>query len=68
MSTTKYLIQYELEQGQWITIGTSGSFDAACEKAKREGRLMKWAHMTSVIKDGDPECLRRVAEINFALA
>jgi hypothetical protein len=29
---------------------------------------MKWAHMTSIIKDGDPEILRRRAEDNFELS
>lgn len=62
----KYLIQYELE-GQWITIRTARRFQTACAVARSEGRAMKWAHMTSVIREGDPEILRRLAEDNFEL-
>jgi hypothetical protein len=66
MNQTKYLIQYELD-GKWITCATRSTFAAACAKARSEGRSMKWAHMTSIIRDGDPELLRRTAEDNFEL-
>lgn len=62
----KYLIQYELE-GQWITCATRSTFQSACAKARSEGRAMKWVYMTSVIREGDPEILRRMAEDNFDL-
>lgn len=62
----KYLIQYEID-GQWHTIAKRSRFASACSKARSEGRAMKWAHMTSVIKEGDPEVLRRTAENNFEL-
>jgi len=53
--------------GQWFTCATRAKFQAACLKARSEGRAMKWARMTSIIKDGDPEILRRRAEDNFSL-
>jgi hypothetical protein len=56
--TTRYLIQYELD-GQWITIATRKTFDAAKAKAKAERKAMNGAHETSVIREGDPEILRR---------
>lgn len=62
----KYLIQYELD-GKWITCATRSTFASACSKARSEGRAMKWAHMTSIIREGDPELLRRTAEDNFEL-
>jgi hypothetical protein len=62
----RYLIQYELD-GQWFTCARRKNFKDACAKARSEGRAMKWAHMTSIIKDGDPEILRRTAEDNFGL-
>ena len=63
---TKYLVQYELD-GQWFTCATRQKFNAARSKARSEGRAMKWQHMTSIIKEGDPEILRRRAEDNFSL-
>jgi hypothetical protein len=62
----KYLVQYDLE-GSWITIASRANFAAACSKARSEGRAMRWAHHTSVIRQGDPEILRRLAEDNFRL-
>lgn len=66
MTKMNYLIQYEIN-GQWFTCARRQSFKAACSKARSEGRAMKWAHQTSIIKFGDPELLRRHAEDNFAL-
>ena len=63
----KYLIQFELE-GQWITIATRKSFNAAMVKAKAERKAMNGAHETSVLREGDPECLRRKTCENFQLA
>ena len=60
----QYLVQYELD-GQWITCARRKNFKSACAKARKEGREMKWAHMTSVIRDGAPELLRYRAEENF---
>ena len=56
--TTRYLIQFELDD-QWITCATRNSFDAAKAKAKAERSAMNGARETSVIREGDPECLRR---------
>lgn len=67
MTAPKYLIQHELD-GVWHTIAQRSDFRAACALARKEGRDMKWAHMTSVIRDGDPEILRRTSENNFALS
>lgn len=61
-----YLIQYEID-GQWFTYARRSNFRAACSKARSERRAMKWAHMTSIIKEGDPEILRRTEEENFGL-
>jgi hypothetical protein len=61
-----FLIQYEID-GQWFTCARRKSFRAACTRARGEGRAMKWAHQTSIIKDGDPEILRRRAEDNFSI-
>jgi hypothetical protein len=65
--TTRYLIQYELD-GQWITCATRKTFDAAKAKAKVERKAMNGAHETSVIREGDPECLRRKTCEQFQLA
>ena len=62
----KYLIQYELD-GQWITIATRKTFDAAKAKAKAEHKAMSGAHETSVIRDGDPEIIRRKTCDKFQL-
>ena len=64
--TMKYLIQYELD-GQWITCATRKTFDAAKAKAKAERKAMNGAHETSVIREGDPECLRRQTCEQFQL-
>jgi hypothetical protein len=64
--TTRYLIQYELD-GQWITCATRNTFDAAKTKAKAERKAMAGARETSVIRDGDPECLRRKTCEQFQL-
>ncbi|MFN6191195.1 MAG: hypothetical protein ACK48S_09725 [Planctomycetia bacterium] len=64
--TTRYLIQYELD-GEWITIATRKTFDAAKAKAKAERKAMNYAHETSVIVEGDPECLRRKTCEQFQL-
>ena len=63
----KYLIQFELD-GQWITIATRKSFNAAMVKAKAERKAMNGSHETSVLREGDPECLRRKTCENFQLA
>ena len=63
---TRYLIQYELD-GQWITCATRKNFDAAKAKAKAELRAMNYAHETSVIREGDPEILRRKTCEKFQL-
>ena len=63
----KYLIQFELD-GQWITIATRKSFNAAMVKAKAERKAMNGARETSVLREGDPECLRRKTCENFQLA
>jgi hypothetical protein len=65
--TTRYLIQYELD-GQWITIATRKTFDAAKAKAKAERKAMNGARETSVIREGDPEILRRKTCEQFQLA
>jgi hypothetical protein len=63
---TRYLIQYELD-GQWITIATRNTFNAAKSKAKAERKAMNGARETSVIREGDPECLRRKCCEQFEL-
>jgi len=63
---TRYLIQYELD-GQWITCATRKSYDAAKAKAKAERKAMAGAHETSVLCEGDPECLRRKTCEQFEL-
>jgi len=65
--TTRYLIQYELD-GQWITCATSKNFDSAKAKAKAEHRAMRGVHETAVIREGDPEILRRKTCEQFQLA
>ena len=65
--TQPYLVQYEID-GRWHTIRKCKSFDAACALARKEGRAMKWAHMTSIIREGDPELLRRTADNDFQLS
>jgi hypothetical protein len=62
-----YLIQFELD-GQWHTIATRKSFDSAKAKAKSERRGMNGVHETSIIREGDPESLRRKTCDNFQLA
>ena len=58
------VVRFELNSdGEWVRSGPS---DFTFEH-DAQGRLMKWAHMTSIIKDGDPEILRRRAEDNFSL-
>jgi hypothetical protein len=64
--TTRYLIQYELD-GQWITCAIRKTFYSAKAKAKSERKAMNGARETSVIRDGDPECLRRKACEQFQL-
>jgi hypothetical protein len=63
----KYLIQYHLD-GQWVTCATRKTFDAAKAKAKAERKAMSGAHETSVIREGDPEILRRKTCEQFQLA
>jgi hypothetical protein len=65
-TTTRYLIQYELD-GQWITCATRKTFDAAKAKAKDERKAMNGARETSVICEGDPEILRRKTCEQFEL-
>lgn len=62
----KYLIQYEVD-GNWYTCAKRGTFGSACAKARSEWRAMKAAHDVSVIRDKDPEILRRTMENNFKL-
>jgi hypothetical protein len=62
-----YLIQFELD-GQWHTIATRKSFDSAKAKAKSERRGMNGVYETSIIREGDPESLRRKTCDNFQLA
>lgn len=64
--TNRYLIQYDLD-GQWITCATRKTFDAAKAKAKAERRAMNGARETSVIREGDPEILRRKTCEQFQL-
>jgi len=64
---TRYLIEYELD-GQWVTCATRKTFDAAKAKAKAEYKAMNGAHETSVIREGDPEILRRKTCDQFHLA
>jgi hypothetical protein len=63
---TRYLIQYELD-GQWITCAIRKSYDAAKAKAKAERKAMAGARETSIIREGDPECLRRKTCEQFQL-
>lgn len=63
---TNYLIQMDLD-GAWVTIATRTTYDAACKKARTEQRAMRNAHETSVIREGDPECLRRKTCEQFEL-
>lgn len=63
----KYLIQYHLD-GEWITCATRGNFNAAKAKARKERASMNGAHETSIIRDGDPETLRRKTCENFQLS
>ena len=65
MSTT-YLVQFELD-GQWVTCATRKNFNAAKAKAAAERKAMCGARETSVIRDGDPECLRRKTCEKFEL-
>jgi hypothetical protein len=62
-----YLIQFELDD-QWITCATRKTFAAAKAKAKAEHKAMNGARETSVIREGDPECLRRKTCEQFQLA
>jgi len=62
----RYLIQFELD-GQWFTIATRRSYYAAKAKAKAERKAMAGARETSIIRDGDPECLRRKTCEKFQL-
>ena len=64
--TTKYLVQFELD-GQWITCATRKTFDAAKAKAKAERKAMNGARETAVIREGDPEILRRKTCEQFQL-
>lgn len=64
--TARYLIQFELD-GQWITCATRKTFDAAVAKAKAERKAMNGARETSIICEGDPECLRRKTCEQFQL-
>jgi len=64
---TRYLIQYELD-GEWFTCAIRKTFDAAKVKAKAERKAMNGARETSVIREGDPECLRRKTCEKFQLA
>jgi len=63
---TRYLIQYELD-GQWYTCATRRSYHAAKAKAKAERKAMAGARETSIIREGDPECLRRKTCEQFQL-
>lgn len=56
--SNRYLIQYELD-GQWITCATRKTFNSAVSKARAEQKAMNGARETSIIREGDPECLRR---------
>lgn len=64
---TRYLIQFELD-GTWVTCATRSTFTAAKSKAKTERDAMKGARETSIILEGDPECLRYMTSENFQLA
>lgn len=64
--TTRYLIQYELD-GKWITIATRKGFGAAKAKAKADRKAMSGAHETAVIRENDPEILRRKTCEQFQL-
>lgn len=63
----KYLIQFELD-GAWVTCATRNTFNAAKAKAKAERKAMNGVYETSVIREGDPECLRYKTCENFQLA
>ena len=63
---TRYLIKYELD-GEWITCAIRKTFDSAKAKAKAELRAMNYARETSIIREGDPECLRRKTCEQFQL-
>ena len=63
----KYLIQFELDN-EWFTIASRSTFDVAKVKAKAERKAMNEAREVSVIREGDPECLRYKACDNFQLA
>jgi hypothetical protein len=63
---TRYLIQYELD-GEWFTCATRKTFNAAKAKAKAERKAMAGARETSIIREGDPECLRRKTCEQFQL-
>ena len=64
--TTRYLVQYELD-GQWITIATRKNFYDAAAKAKAERKAMNGAHETAIIREGDPESMRRKTCEQFQL-
>ena len=61
-----YLIQYDLD-GQWTTCATRGGFATAKAKARAEYRAMRAERDVSIIREGDPELLRRMMEDNFEL-
>ena len=63
---TPYFIQYELD-GEWYTFAIRKTFDAAKAKAKAERKAMNGARETSIIREGDPECLRRKTCEQFQL-
>ena len=64
--TEKWNVQFELD-GEWITIATCRTFDIACRVAEKERSAMKAAHETAVIREGDPEILRRKTCEQFQL-
>ena len=64
---TTYLIQFELD-GAWITCATRKTYAAAKAKAKAERKAMNGAHETAIIREGDPEILRRKTCEQFQLA
>ena len=62
----RYLVQFCLD-GVWLTIATCKTLKTACAVAKKEFLAMNRVYETSVIRDGDSECLRRQTCENFEL-
>lgn len=78
MTSETWLVRFQLDgvwhtcktdSGREIRCGGRNGFRNACKRAMDEGRAMKWAHMTAVVRLGDEDApiLHRTAENAFEL-